>query len=346
MKPGKLWTPVLSRSVHNIINFKSSKSAAKLCIGEDAADFISKSSNILVSSAVREGNDPKLAYYGVQNAVNNIYAMHGIPSSIIITINLKKDEEESTLKQWIRNIDCLCRDMSLRVLGGHTSVSADNNSSVISVTAFGEKRNAAALYSKPYDNNFDGFHIIMTKYTGLEGTDLLLDKYYNELAKVYSSDFLHSINNFQDYQSISYESDIIWDYIDKSGTDDRKNKTSIPIFHDISEGGILAALWELSEYLSCGFEIDMKKILIKQLTIEVCEFLNINPYMLKTCGSLLIVTDKAEEIIERLLDNGISAADIGRITLNNDKILINKDEIKYIEPFRGDSIYDAKIKVR
>lgn len=346
MKPGKLWTPILKRSVHNIINYGGSKSAAKLLIGEDAADFLVDDVTMLTSSAIREGTEPEMAYYAVHNAFNNIFAAYGIPKSAIITLCLKRCEEEHKLKQWIRNVNSACKDISVTILGGHTCVSTENEYSVLSVTALGRKReftNASfinPLYeedSKKHKVDYSEYRVIMTGYIGLEGTALLLAKYYDILKKTYSTDYLDSINSYN-HLSIKEEAEAIFEY-----SEERKRLCGdmfvVPLMHDISEGGITSALWELAEYLSCGLEIDIEKIRLKQLTIEICEFLDISPYILKTCGSLLIVVDKADELLLYLHGHGIHAVDIGKTTDKKERIYINKDEVRYIEPFRGDSMY-------
>lgn len=58
--------------------------------------------------------------------------------------------------------------------------------------------------------------------------------------------------------------------------------------HDVSEGGVFAALWEMAEGAGVGLTIDMKKLPLRQETVEVCEFCNVNPYELRSGGSLII----------------------------------------------------------
>ena len=65
-------------------------------------------------------------------------------------------------------------------------------------------------------------------------------------------------------------------------------------------GGILAALWELSEILHTGLETDMQAISIRQETVEICEFYRLNPYQMASAGSFLIVTEDAQAVIEIL----------------------------------------------
>ncbi len=58
--------------------------------------------------------------------------------------------------------------------------------------------------------------------------------------------------------------------------------------HDVTEGGIFGALWEMAESSGIGLEIDLKKIPLKQETVEICELFDINPYGLIASGAMLM----------------------------------------------------------
>ncbi len=45
----------------------------------------------------------------------------------------------------------------------------------------------------------------------------------------------------------------------------------------VSEGGIFSALWRMAETLDTGLAVDIKKIPIRQETIEILELYDINP---------------------------------------------------------------------
>lgn len=49
-------------------------------------------------------------------------------------------------------------------------------------------------------------------------------------------------------------------------------KSGVGAMHDVTEGGIFGALWEMAEASGVGLEIDLKKIPLRQETVEVCEF--------------------------------------------------------------------------
>ena len=100
---------------------------------------------------------------------------------------------------------------------------------------------------------------------------------------------------------------------------------------DLSEGGIFAALWRLSVKARRGFVIDLMDIPVLQETIEFANHYDIDPYRLRSGGSLLAVTGDADALIGKLWSSGIPAARIGELREDRDKILRNEDEIRYLD---------------
>ena len=103
------------------------------------------------------------------------------------------------------------------------------------------------------------------------------------------------------------------------------------MMHDVAQGGIFTALWELSVGTGCGLNVDLRAVPVAQETIEFCEIFGINPYEEASTGCMLIVTDRQARLLEALEAEGISAAVIGYLTDDNDKKLINGDEVRYLD---------------
>lgn len=82
----------------------------------------------------------------------------------------------------------------------------------------------------------------------------------------------------------------------------------------------------------------MKKISVRQETIEVCENYRLNPYQLTSTGSFLMLAADGKGLAGELRRNGIEAAVIGRTTDNNDKVIRNGEEIRYIDRPAPDEI--------
>ena len=108
---------------------------------------------------------------------------------------------------------------------------------------------------------------------------------------------------------------------------------------DVSEGGIFAALWKLAEASGVGLEVDLKKLPIRQETVEICNFLDLNPYGLASSGSLLIAAKDGAGLAGLLERNGIPACVVGRTTEGNDRILRNGEEKRFLEPGKPDERY-------
>jgi hydrogenase maturation factor len=109
--------------------------------------------------------------------------------------------------------------------------------------------------------------------------------------------------------------------------------------HDVTEGGIFGALWEVAEGSGCGLEINLLDIPIRQETVEVCEEFGINPYELISSGSMLITTPDGLGVVRQLQKAGINAAVVGKVTKGNDRVLLSGDEKRFLEPPKSDELY-------
>ena len=105
------------------------------------------------------------------------------------------------------------------------------------------------------------------------------------------------------------------------------------------EGGIYGGLWELAANYSVGLVADLGHIPVRQETIEVCEYFDLNPYTLMAGGSLLVTCKNGGALVQELARRGIFAAVIGKITEGKDRIIRHEDESRFLEPVRGDELY-------
>ena len=109
--------------------------------------------------------------------------------------------------------------------------------------------------------------------------------------------------------------------------------------HDITEGGVFGALWEVAQASGTGLCIELKEIPVRQETVEICEFFGISPYELISSGSMLITSPRGHDIVRALENEGINAAVVGKVTEGNDRVLVNGEDIRYLEPPKSDELY-------
>ena len=81
-----------------------------------------------------------------------------------------------------------------------------------------------------------------------------------------------------------------------------------------------------------GIQVELKKIPVRQETIEVCEFIDCNPYLIASDGVLLAGTHEGARLVEAYRLAGIPAAVIGTVTGGNDRVVINGAEKRFLVP--------------
>ena len=107
----------------------------------------------------------------------------------------------------------------------------------------------------------------------------------------------------------------------------------------MGEGGFLSALWKMAEASEVGLEVDFRKVLIRQETIEVCEIFDLNPYKLQAEGSVLIGIRGGEALVQRLRNEVFMAEIIGQTNSGNDRLLYSGGSARYLERPAADEIY-------
>ena len=103
------------------------------------------------------------------------------------------------------------------------------------------------------------------------------------------------------------------------------------------DGGVYGALWKLGEKLRAGMEIALPDIPIAQITIEVCEVTDCDPYQIPGGGCVLFATADPDRLLAAIAEAAprVEAAVIGRLTKDAARTLRNRGETRYLEPYRG-----------
>lgn len=166
--------------------------------------------------------------------------------------------------------------------------------------------------------------IVMIGRAAVEGTIILREKEAEKLEKNYSKQFLDTAK----LRESIYPKKVV------EAVRDMSLYAVVP-----GEGGIFGALWELSEQLHLGMKVDLTKIKLDPLTVEICETLDVSPYEMMGGGAVLMVTAVPEAAVAMCAEMGQPATIIGVLNKSNDKLIVNGEETRYLEPFRGDILY-------
>lgn len=272
----------------------------------------------------------------VYGAVNAVAAAGAIPFAIALTILMPEGTEEKQLKELMKDLGRLCQQEHITPICGHTTVSRAVNTLILSVTGIGEITPVVGCgkdmsVTRKVESNsvltYADLDILMVGHTGREGAALLAIDKEDELRSRYAGSYIDTAKHFYQDAGLSTVSRILFD----SGAVKMKA---------IREGGVFGALWEFAALTNTGLDVDLKKIPIRQHTIEICEFFDLNPYMLLSGGCLFALCPDGERALHELRTiTDIDAGIIGRTTAGNDRLIHYDNEIRYLEPPKMDEIY-------
>ena len=162
-----------------------------------------------------------------------------------------------------------------------------------------------------------GQDIVVSKWIGLEGTAKLAGENYERLRERFPARMIEEAAGFDRYLSV----------IPEAAT---AMKSGVCGIQAVSRGGIFAGLWEMAEEAGVGLEADLRKIPVRQETIEICEFFGENPYELLSGGCLIMTAEDGNALVTSLLREGIPAVVIGRTTRGNDRVLYNEGRRQFL----------------
>ena len=314
MKVGKVSESVLKRSVLKQIKSKNSQVKSGAGVGADCAIF--SCGTTLLASCIQAAAVavPADIRYVIIKAAGGVACSGAVPEMVQLSLLLPEETDEGLLKQYEAMADSAAAELGMEIAGGHTEVTGAVKAVCVTVQVTGTIPGGGLKPggAKP------GQDIVVSKWVGLEGSARLAAKYADRLSGRYPYHMIEEAAAFKRYLSI----------VPEAAT---AIKSNVSAMHDLSGGGIFAALWELAESAGVGLTIDLKKIPIRQETIEVCEFFGISPYELLSGGALLMATDDGEGLVQALETEHIPATVIGKITDSNDRVVINEDEKRFLE---------------
>lgn len=174
-----------------------------------------------------------------------------------------------------------------------------------------------------------GDSILMTGFAGDAGAMILAERLRETLLKRFSSEFLSGIGGIK---GESPEQEVL---VILSGLPGVSGITAL------GEGGFYKGLWDFIGKTGSGVRVRLNDVPIRQETVELCEFLNGNPYRLFSKGSFLAAVRKPEDALEILLKAGIPAETVGTVVKAPEKTVIRGGEPFFLERPKKDFLKEA-----
>lgn len=318
MRFGKCTDNVLKRSVFKQLNKRRKDIVIRPAPGHGASVMTlpNDEQQMAVQTAVMSGRSEDIGRMIGERAISGLLILGAKPAYMTVDVLMPKIYEENDLKLLMQLLNQTCERYGMEITGGHTEVSPSVNELTVSVTVIGY--GSGIQMNKPVA----GQDIVMVGWAGYAGASRIARLRSESLYERYHPDFIDDAKTYLDDLSVAKAVETA-------------QRFDVSVIRAVSEGGVFAALWDIAVAGNIGFSVDLKKIPLKQQIVEICDYFDINPYMLYGQGALLIATSQGERLVQTLKDEGIAAAVIGYIQDGHDKCIKNDDEVRYLDLPKG-----------
>ena len=294
MRLGKLDNETLNKIVLSKLKHVRSEVVCAPSVGVDCAAVdlggrLAVLSTDPITSAVKN-----IGRLTVQVSCNDAAAAGAEPVGLLVTLLAPPS---ATIEELDAVTDELSKTAALEhveILGGHTEIT-DSVTRIITCATVLAKAGERGVITP--GGMKEGDCLILTKHAGIEGTSIIASEFQDRLHGV-TEDELMTARGFVESVSVVKEGLLAAAY-------------GATAMHDVTEGGVLGAAWEMAYAAECGVVIDAEKIPVHPVTKKLCAALSLDPLRLISSGCMLIATANGEALVEKLAEAGVEAAVIG-----------------------------------
>lgn len=227
----------------------------------------------------------------------------------MFNLNLPPKLSDHALREYWKSISSECLRMGISIVGGHTGRFEGCDYSIIgSGTMWTVCDRSSYLTSAMLK---DGDDIILTKSAGYGATAVLARAFPNSTRKFLGQAL------FREAAGYFPRMDVVNDCLlaVQVGIHER----GITAIHNVSEGGVFGALFEMAAASNAGCMLDIEEIPVSEATNRLCRLFRIDPMQSLGEGSLLLACrpHKSEQLIGILRSNEVGAQIIGHVSFKH-----------------------------
>ena len=183
----------------------------------------------------------------------------------------------------------------------------------------------------------------MTKTAAIEGSFIAANEHKEKLAGKVSEEDIKEALSYKDLISVVREGAACGSLRSASGKmrEDGFALSAVNLMHDVTEGGVFGAAFEMADFSKTGVVIDKRKVPFTKATDSICRALGLDPFRLISSGSLMIASPEPDLVMAELKKRGVASTVIGRFTdIDEGKFFVNNDgSYVKLSPPGADEIY-------
>jgi hydrogenase expression/formation protein HypE len=291
-------------------------------VGEDCAAIDFGGEACVLSTDPVTGAVENLGKLAVDISCNDIASSGARPYAMLLTMLVPPDKNLEDIEKVMDQLAEESDRIGVDIIGGHTEVTDAVTRIVLSATVIGRIETGKIIKSSGAGPGDD---IIMTGFAAMEGTYIIANDWQEQIEGILSDDDRKALGSLGASISVVEEGVLA-------------GLNGATAMHDVTEGGVYGAIYELCEASGVGCEIYKEKIPILDVTIKICDKFSIDPYRLIGSGSMLITSKNSSALIEIFNENGIKAEVIGNINGKGIYVIDNGNK-SLIKPPEADELF-------
>lgn len=320
MRIGKLSNEQLDRLILSKLRHTRSEVVCAPSVGVDCTAVAIERGLAVLSCDPITAAESGIGRLTVNVSCNDAAASGAEPIGLMVTFLLPPHITEGEVGALADELVEAAAAANVDIIGGHTEITPAVNRIVTCATVIAQPVSDELITPKGVRAGDD---IVITKHAGLEGAMIMADK-LPDCADLLTEDEIAEVRSFAALTTVVPEGL----YAAANGAH---------AMHDVTEGGILGALWEMSAASGKGIEFDKSLIPVHPITKKLAAYYGIDVYKLISSGSMLISCEDGRKLVKGLKKLGVEAAVIGKAS---DAFTHVRDcEGNTVEPPEADEIY-------
>ncbi len=320
---GKIPGDKLEKMVFRKLSSRRREVLLRPRIGEDCAAVDLGGDICVLSSDPITGTSSEVGRLAVHVTCNDIAANGAEPVALMLTVLVPVNTDESDLESLMEQANSAASQLGVEIVGGHTEVTSAVTRMTVVSTGLGRTIRSRLVTSSGAKAGDD---IVLTKWAGLEGTVIMAHDRGEELKKEFGEEAVERAKSLMDHISVVKEGIIACRF-------------GASAMHDVTEGGVLGALWEMAEASGKGFEVQKELIPVLEETEKFARYFGIDPLKLISSGCMLIAGSEGSRLVRLLSENGIQCALIGKFTEDQKRWLLSEGERIEVGQPGADELY-------
>jgi hydrogenase maturation factor len=307
---GKFPIDLIERTVYAHLGAKNQAVLVGPGHGRDNTVIQANGDQVLIATADPLSVIPALgfrdsAYISIHLLASDLATCGFPPRFFMANLNLPPHMKNEEFEEYWNCIDEECKKLGVAIVGGHTGRYVGSDYTVVGggvmMTFAPKDQYVDSTMSKPGDT------VLMTKGTAIATTSILSRVFPQTIENAYGTAFLKKAHAYLEKFSVVEDALAV-------ASVGRREK-GVTAMHDVTEGGLTGALYELTDASGVGVEVDLSKVPVTKEAKQICELFNLSPYSTLSEGTLIatVKPKKADETQQALKEKGIESAVIGKI---------------------------------